>query len=367
MGNKNKVVYLFGAGASQGELSHTGAPIRILMQDIVDGITKRIESDHIESLYDVNNELTIEGIDVEHLMTLYESSGTRKHSEIARELKKLFREEIQGRIGLLGGSFSPTLFASLIELHLIQGFNEELVAILTINYEDLIERAMQCVKNGINYSIKVINKHTSYLVKETSIPILKLHGSFNWKNEYPIALVNDIEREEDVLWIPPGVVKRREDYPFSLIWGRAKELLECDILRIIGCSLSRNDWELVSLLYASQKLRTDGKSYKIELIDPPAKCDKIKEDYKYLNIDTILDIHVVRDYLIREYFPRHAGKPVTEEILNELKQSITSDKYNIFEIWLRAMGEKLRDEGVSLAIGGVNHFENFVRSGLGIP
>jgi hypothetical protein len=357
---RNKIVYLFGAGASQGEFSHYDPSIRVLMQDIVDGISRRIKKENIESLLDVNNELTIEGIDVEHLITLYESSGTQKHSAIARELKKLFREEIQLRIKSLSESFSPILFASLIEMHAIRNFNEELVAILTINYEDLIERAMQKVKGGINYLMRVNNKHNSYRVKKQSIPILKLHGSFNWKNEYPIVLSDRIEHEEDVLWIPPGVVKRREYYPFSLIWGRAKELLECNILRIIGCSLSRNDWDLISLLYTTQKLRTDGKSYKIELVDSPATCERIKETYKYLNISTILDIPIVRDYLIREYFPHHANKPVTEEIVNELRQSITSDKYNIFAIWLRAMGEKLRDDGISLAVGGENYFENLL-------
>lgn len=366
MANKNKVVYLFGAGASQGEFSYCGSPTRILMQDIVDGMSHRIESEHLEPLFDVNNELTIEGIDVEHLITLYEGSGTQKHTEIAKGLKKLFREEIQAKTSSLGESFSPTLFASLMELHSIPDFDEELVAILTINYEDLLERAMQNVKGGINYLMKVINRHSSYRLKEDSVPILKLHGSFNWKNEYPIVVVDNIEDEEDVLWIPPGVVKRRECYPFSLIWGKAKELMECDILRIIGCSLSRNDWELISLLYTTQKLRTDGRSYKIELIDSPAACEQAKGDYKYLDMRTILDILVVRDYLIREYFPRHAGKPVTEEIENELRQSITSDKYNIFAIWLRAMGEKLQDEGVSLTIGGGNYLENFIRSGLGI-
>jgi len=364
MANRDKVVYLFGAGASQGEFSNYGSTERVLMQDIVDGISRRIEREHIKSLLDVNNELTIEGIDVEHLITLYESSGTQKHSKIAQGLKRLFREEIQKRISSLGESFSPILFASLIEMHSIRDFNEKLVAILTINYEDLIERAMQSVKGGINYLMKVINRHSSYRVKKTSIPILKLHGSFNWKNEYPIVVADKIEHDEDFLWIPPGVVKRREYYPFSLIWGRAKELLECNILRIIGCSLSRNDWELISLLYTTQQLRTDGKSYKIELIDSPDRCEEIKEEYKYLkNITTILDIPIVRDYLIREYFPHHAGKPITEEIVNELRQSITSDKYNIFAIWLRSMGEKLQDEGVSLAIGGKNYFENFVKAG----
>jgi hypothetical protein len=198
------------------------------------------------------------------------------------------------------------------------------------------------------------------------VPLLKLHGSFNWKNEYPIAIVSDIEDEEDVLWIPPGVVKRREDYPFSLIWGRARELMECDILRIIGCSLSRNDWELVSLLYTTQRLRSDGKQYILELIDYPEQCKDIIDRYKYMNIQTILDIPEVLSYLIREYFPHRAGQPITEAILTELRENITPGKFNVFEIWLRAKGEQLVDKGIQLTTDENSYFEEFIKSGLGI-
>ena len=41
----------------------------------------------------------------------------------------------------------------------------------------------------------------------------------------------------------------------DLIWDKARELLDCDVLRIIGSSLSMNDWELVSLVHTTQKLR----------------------------------------------------------------------------------------------------------------
>lgn len=360
MATKKQIVYLLGTGASQGELTQNNATKGILMQDIVDGISLKIRRDNMTQLFDVNNELSIEGIDAEHLITLYEASGTKKHNEVAKQLKKLFREEIEERIGELDQMFSPTLFASLIDMHSIDGLHEELVAILTINYEDLIERAMQQVKGGVNYLIKTVNRHSSYCVGEDCIPVLKLHGSFNWKNEYPVAIEKDIEDEEDVLWIPPGVVKRREYYPFSLIWGRAKELLDCDILRIIGCSLSRNDWELVSMLYTTQKLRTDGRSYIIELIVPPSIGEGIRNDYKYLNMRTILDIDLVRDYLIREHFPSHVGRPITEEILDELRQGITPEKYNVFAIWLRAIGEKLLEEGIPIKTNS-NIFENFIR------
>lgn len=357
-----KVAYLFGAGASQGELSQNGILRSILMPDIAYEISRKIREKNMESLADVSNDL-VSGVDIEHLITLYEASGTREHNEIAKALKTLFREKIQERIAELGGSFFPTLFASLIDMHSIAGLDEELVLILTTNYEDLIEKAMQHVKGGINYSIKTISKDSYYCVKEDTIPILKLHGSFNWKNEFPIIIQSEIEEEEDVIWIPPGVVKRRDYYPFNVIWGKARELLECDILRVIGSSLSRNDWELVSLIYTTQQLRTDGKPpYTIELIDYPEPCEVLKEQYQYLNIKTILEIPEVREYLIQTYLVGDIGKrEVSEEKIKGIARYI--GKENIFALWLRAKGEKLYYDGISLTTKN-RYFEQFVKSGL---
>ncbi len=355
-----KVAYLFGAGASQGELNQNGYFKSILMRDIVFDIARRIIDDEITELYSIRNELAEDRVDVEHLITLHEASGTTKDNEIAHKLRKLFREEIQERMNDLDESFFPTLFASLIDMHCIVGLDEKLVVILTINYEDLIERAMQIVKEGINYSIKIANKGSSYSINEALPPLLKLHGSFNWKNEYPVAIVDNIGREEDILWIPPGVVKRREEYPFSVIWGRAKELLECDILRIVGCSLSRNDWELISLLYSTQKLQSDRDPYWIELIDYPDKCKEIKKQYTYLQIRPILSIPEFRDYLTKQYLSLSTTpRPVTEEDIESMGNYIAEEKQNVFCLWLQAKGDKLLSEGIPVTTSK-NIFSKFI-------
>lgn len=355
-----KVAYLFGAGASQGELNQNGYFKSILMKDIVFDISRRIRDKDIIELFSISNELTEEGADVEHLITLYEASGTSRDNEIARKLKGLFRAVIQEKMNDLDESFFPTLFASLIDMHYVVGLDEELVAVLTINYEDLIERAIQIIKEGINYSIKITNKGSSYSINESSIPLLKLHGSFNWKNEYPVAIVDDIEHDEDVLWIPPGVVKRREEYPFSVIWGRAKELLECDILRIVGCSLSRNDWELISLLHSTQKLQSDRDPYWIELIDYPDKCKEIKKQYTYLQIRPILNIPEFRDYLIKQYLSLSTTpRAVTEEDIESMGNYIAEKKQNIFCLWLQAKGDKLLSEGIPVTTSK-NIFSKFI-------
>lgn len=358
-----RIAYLFGAGASQGELSQNGFPKSLLMPELTYEIARKIREENIESLAAVSNDL-VSGADIEHLITLHEASGTREHNEIAKILKTLFREKIQERINELGSSFFPTLFASLIDMHSIAGLNEELVLILTTNYEDLIEKAMQRVQGGINYSIKTVSKETDYCVKEDTTPILKLHGSFNWKNEFPIVIQSEIEQEEDVIWIPPGVVKRREYYPFNVVWGRARELLECDILRIIGSSLSRNDWELVSLIHTTQQLRTDGRPpYIIELIDYPERCEQLKEQYNYLSIRTILEISEVQEYIIRTYLVADIGKrEVSEEKIKGVAKYI-GGRENIFAFWLRAKGEKLHYDGIPLTTKE-GYLEQFVKSGL---
>jgi len=359
-----KVAYLFGAGASQGELSYGDAPKSILMQAIADGIALKMSREPYRRLRVVSNDL-VEGINIEDLITLYEMSGTREYSEIAEKLKTLFRNEIEETIGQLGGSFTPALFTALIDMHSISRLGEELVLILTTNYEDLIEKAMQLVKGGINYSIKTICTADYYRIKEDGVPILKLHGSFNWKNSYPIRVQKKIRKEKDIIWIPPGVVKKRQYYPFDVVWGRARELLECDTLRIIGCSLSRNDWELVSLVHTTQKLRTDRKApYTIELIDFPDQCEEIKKQHGYLKIKTILEIPEVRQFLIRTYLPSYID---AEEVPEERIEGVAKylDKENIFALWLRAKGEKLYYDRVPIRTRK-RYFEKFILRGLGL-
>jgi len=193
-----RVAYLLGAGASEGALKYDGAQKSILMQGIEDAIAERIseERENMSDLVDVSNDL-VSGADIEHLITLYEASGTRKHNDIAKKLRGLFRQAIRKRINELGAPFSPVLFASLIDMHGVTGLNEELVLILTTNYEDLLEKAMQQVHGGINYLIGAICKDDNYCVNKDRVPVLKLHGSFNWRNEYPVTIQNDIKEEAD--------------------------------------------------------------------------------------------------------------------------------------------------------------------------
>jgi hypothetical protein len=251
----------------------------------------------------------------------------------------------------------PRLLAALLDMHQVEDLNETLLGVITLNYEDFLDRAMQQVKGGVDYSIKINNSHSYLKSQNAAAPLLKLHGSFNWKNEFPITLANDDKiTSEDVLWIPPGVEKKQDRYPFNILWGRARELLECDILRIIGCSLSRNDWQLISLLHTTQQLTSHKKQYIIELIDYHDVGVEIRASYSYLSFRLISEIKEVSDFLIKSYsLTPKKGAPLSVAIQEVLKNR----KTNIFETWLKAKGENLKNRNIATATQQ-KYFEDFI-------
>lgn len=69
---REKVVYLFGAGATQAEISLVDPTNRVLMNDVREGILKQIDSNReirAEVPEAVINELSSDSLDVEHLIT----------------------------------------------------------------------------------------------------------------------------------------------------------------------------------------------------------------------------------------------------------------------------------------------------------
>lgn len=354
-----KVIYLFGAGSSQGDVSFVDPSIFLLTSDVVDGIVEKIDTKNIKLLREVKNELRIKS-DVEHLITLYENIGTAKHSKIAKKLKELFREEILERLKLLkerNQNFFPALSCALIDMHDILKNSEELSGIMTVNYDDLIEQAIHITNREINLSIKVNNKSNVYRTSLNGFPLLKLHGSFNWANDYPVTLSSEeILNSAQVLWIPPGIDKNRGAYPFNLLWAKAKEILECDILRIIGCSLNRNDMQLISLIFSMQKINSR-KKLKIEIINFIDVGELIRENYPYLSIETITEIPECRQYLLE-----YSGITQTDEIPETLIDIVrTNPRTNIFEWWLRAKGNQLKkNRSIKSITTANNYFSNLI-------
>jgi hypothetical protein len=116
-------------------------------------------------------------------------------------------------------------------------------------------------------------------------------------------------------------------------------MLDCDILRVVGCSLNRNDWQLISLLYATQRLNSQEKEYTIELINYHNTAEKIKKRYSYLRFHTILDIEEVREYIFNSFHRYASGKRLSTSMVDYV--STQNSTINILDTWLKAKGDNL--------------------------
>ena len=93
-----KVVYLFGAGASQGSVSATGSSVGLLMRDLTEDINDALHvlvQDRYSTDISVQrfvNEVIDKDIDIEQVVTFLEESTSRTHRELAGEFRTIFRD-----------------------------------------------------------------------------------------------------------------------------------------------------------------------------------------------------------------------------------------------------------------------------------
>ena len=290
-----KVVYLFGAGASQGSVSATGSSVRLLTRDLSEEINDKLHT-LVKDKYSTStsvmrfiNEVIDVDIDVEQVITFLEESGSRAHRMLADEFRGAFKEVLQKRLDRVQDldTHSAKLYATLIDMHLIPDFDEELSGVLTLNYDDLFESAVKNLHHRtVDHGVSICGAPRS----PESITILKLHGSFDWTDQWPISRSVAGDVTSTPLWIPPGVQKAKGHYPFNVLWGMARELLDCDILRIVGCKLSANDWDLVSMLFTTKHVHMERGPYEIEVIDKPAVAKAIGTAFKYLNPKSLIEL-----------------------------------------------------------------------------
>jgi hypothetical protein len=118
----------------------------------------------------------------------------------------------------------------------------------------------------------------------TSIPLLKLHGSFNW------STIKIRGRSRTIEIIPLGSTKSYLHAPYAAIWNRAFEVLvTCDTLRVVGCSLSPNDVHLIDLLFKAHLERRE--AFDIEIIASEHTGKGIRDNYGFFpRIKTLVNI-----------------------------------------------------------------------------
>ncbi len=327
-GTAKKIVYLIGAGATQAEVSYQGGePVILLMKDSEElgkqGVATRvIKRANIDRKFGIK-----EGTDIEKLISLLAATGIDDYIDQAEKLRQSYYEEIIESLNEVQLLNKSILAVSLLEMHNNRSFKmfELLKGIISLNHDNIFQVASQKVFGSINLGFEFDSIHFKKKSDKNKPPlILQLHGSFNWLNDRPIKVIklnvnNDYRR--DMLWIPPKIIKEAKDYPYNKLMGLAYELLvnECDVLRIIGCSLSQNDWNLISLLFNAQykqyKSRRD--NFKIELIMSNKASKFIEKEYSYLR--NIIPITERKDGIFKDVFEKEDDFPVNSEVRNPFK------------------------------------------------
>jgi len=295
-GGPKKVVYLLGAGATQAEVdSQGGEKINMLMNGISTRILQKTGTEK-------RLELPDSPIDIEKLISLLANTGIKEYEDEANLLRKSYFKEIRDGLSKTGVLYEPKLAITLLEMHKNKEFNDKLEVlsgIISLNHDNLFQTAMNEVYCGLNLGFKYYSDNYK-IDANKEIPILiHLHGAFNWRNSLPIRiniLKSNTRFMKDAIWIPPTILKESKNYPYNKLMGLAYELLskKCDVLRVVGCSLSQNDWNLISLLFNAQSYQYEynkKQSFRIELIMDHETGEKIKKEHAQLKeLFTIVDL-----------------------------------------------------------------------------
>jgi hypothetical protein len=215
-------------------------------------------------------------------------------------LKNRLQKDIVERLAKRRPRFC--LHKALFELHELLK-SETLLGVISLNYDDVVDEAYG----------EIFGDRPNYCLTSGgstgALPLLKLHGGFALRY-----------RQKPLPIITPGVDKNYLTLPYSFVWGRALELLlECDILRIVGCSLSQNDLGIIDLLFKAHTSRKVAPVLQIVDFDP--EDNPIREHLGFFpNVETALNIEgrLIADVDIRR--PDSGANP--------------------FKIWLKAKIEK---------------------------
>lgn len=348
-----RVVYLLGAGATHGCASFLGSTKRLIMPGLIEELAENMQDlvnrnyrDH-SGIKRLVNDVVDEHTDFEQLITFLEDSTSETHRTFAADLKRIFSSVLRRRLeevrNELGRRHSE-LYATLIDMHEVLGLDETLQGFLTLNYDVFLEHA---IEEHHGYSVDHGVAVRPQRATGRTVRVLKLHGSFGWADTWPIEATSNYVAG---LWIPPGIRKAKTQYPFNAIWGLARELLDCDILRIVGCNLGPNDWDLVSLLFTTMHTHASAGPYQIEIIAGPRTAQHIAQLFPYLNVLSLIELPEIGRQVVAETL---AGAPreyssLSDDEQAEAMRNAQAKTANAFEYWLRLKGELMSIDVPSL-------------------
>jgi hypothetical protein len=315
-----RITYLFGAGATHAEIldlqnsEDVAVDARFLDQNglLISNVSKRVmkrAQSNSEFKRDVQQVTYRAGpVNIELLISLITSPRIPNAEFKAKHLKELVQKDITRVLSKWKKGF--WLHKALLELHSLVSNVERVLGVISLNYDGVLDEAYKTIfRRKPNYC------HTSSIGED--FPLLKLHGSFDWTR------VGKYGRPRAIPIIPLGINKNYLIPPYNFIWSRALEVLsQCDILRIVGCSLSQNDLGLLDLLFKAHLERS--KPIEIQIVNSQKEGERIKYDYGFFpGIVTPKDIE---------------GSLIADEVIDA-----DPDVANPFRIWLRAKALKMLD------------------------
>jgi hypothetical protein len=315
-----KVVYLFGAGATHAELTtvlptlnsndKTKRKAGLLMSQVSTRVIEKAsldpdylrDAEFLKPLYLEGVELTAAtsgSQNIELLISLIENSKVHRWEEKTRLLRNLVQRDIE-TVLTPSRRLRFYLHKALFEFHKHPVVNdkEELAGVISLNYDNVLDQACKEFYKKVDYCFSLLAAPK----QSEQVPLLKLHGSFNWTRGVRVR-----GRKRKIEIIPVGSNKNYLHAPYSFIWSRALEILiGCDTLRVVGCSLSPNDAHLVDLIFKAHLERDPKNLLNIEIISSEGAGERIRQNYGFF--PGIKTLTTIEGNLIAEVTPDNAFK-----------------------------------------------------------
>jgi len=294
-----RIVYLFGAGATHAELQDYNPTRAEESGLLVSHLSKRVIEKAAKDKRYLKDLDTVSGmsgsLNIELLISLVENSKIPGWGYKTQRLKNLVREDIEEILSMhITRRFylHKALFALHLQPAVLQ--KEQLTGLISLNYDDVLDRAYEQFYGAPRYCFSLDEP-----VRANNVPLLKLHGSFNWTNQQIRG------RKRNIEIIPLGSTKTYIHPPYGCIWNQALEtLIGCDTLRVIGFSLSQNDFHLIDLLFKAHLEK--GTAFEIEIIATDTVGRGIKKNYGFFRaLKTLTEI---KDNLVPEPEPANPFK-----------------------------------------------------------
>jgi hypothetical protein len=191
-----KIAYLFGAGATHAELSALDPDLESKRQGLlISHVSERVmlkasrKPNYLKDVEIVSG--TGGSLNIELLISLIENSKIHDWSKKTAILRTLIRNDITSA---LPPSRTRRFFLhkGLLEFHQHNKtrMGEQLTGLISLNYDNVLDRAYTAVLGSrINYCFSREMDSRS----PAKIPVLKLHGSFNWSSQQVLCKRRDIE------------------------------------------------------------------------------------------------------------------------------------------------------------------------------